>query len=95
MKKILLGSVASLLLATTAMSQATTPTAKNAATEKHAPGKEKSQHHKEMKEAEKATAKSSHAEKKAAKEEAREQKNVAKASSKKAEKETPKEKKHR
>jgi len=95
MKKILFASVASLLMAATAMAQATTPTAKNAATEKHAPGKEKSQHHKEMKEAEKATAKTNHAEKKEAKEEAKEQKNAAKASAKKAEKETPKEKKHK
>lgn len=93
MKKILLGSVASLLLAATAMAQATTPATKNAATEKHVPGKEKS-HHKEMKEVEKGIAKASH-EKKEAKEDAREQKNVAKTSSKKAEKETPKEKKHR
>lgn len=86
MKKILFASMASLLLAVTAMAQATTPTAKIAATEKHAPGKEKSQHHRGMKEAEKVTAKASRAEKQEAKEEAREQKNVAKAPARKAEK---------
>lgn len=95
MKKILFASVASLLMAATAMAQAKAPTPKNATTENNAPGKEKSQHHKEMKEAEKATAKTNHAEKKEAKEEAKEQKNAAKASAKKAEKETPKEKKHK